>query len=109
MKYPKVIIQSDEVYNTILRNLCNTCNEGGCIACVVNDRQSGADWLRRMGIHINVLLWGSVMPRGISKFLINRRFIRNTTYMTHPLVVVWSATATAVSLILLLKFVILAQ
>ena len=107
MKYPKVIIQSDEVYRIILRNLCDACGEGGCSTCVVYDQQSGADWLRRMGIHINVVLWGSVIPKGISKFLVNRRFRRNTGYITHPLIVLWAAFATAISIALLLRFVIL--
>ena len=106
-KYPKVKIQSDDIYRAILRNLCESCSEGGCASCIVNDQRSGADWLRSMGIHINVVLWGSVVPKGISKFIVNRRFRRNTTYITHPGVVLWASAATAASLILLLKFVIL--
>lgn len=106
-KYPKVKIQSDDVYNAILRNLCDSCSERGCRDCIVNDPRSGADWLRSMGIHINVVLWGSVVPKGISKFFVDRKFRRNTTYITHPGVVLWAAAASAVSLILLLEFVIL--
>ena len=60
-----------------------------------------------MGIHINVILWGSVVRIGISKFLVNRKFRRNTSYITHPLVVLWASVATSVSIVLLLKFVIL--
>ena len=100
MNYPKVKIQSDVVYSTILRNLCDSCEGGTCRGCVVNDTQSGADWLRRMGIHINVVLWGSVVPKGISKFLIDRKFRRRTEYITHPLVVVWATVATVASIVL---------
>lgn len=105
MKYPRVKIQSDAVYKTILRNLCDTCNESGCRDCVVKDTRSGADWLRSMGININVLLWGSVVPKGISKFIIDRRFRRNTSYVTHPLIVLWATVATGTSILLVLKFI----
>lgn len=110
MTYPKVKIQSDEVYRTILRNLCDSCTECDmCRACVVNDVQSGTDWLRRMGIHINVILWGSVVPKGISKFLIDRKFRRRTEYITHPLVIVWASVATVTSAVLAARFIILAS
>ena len=108
MKYPKVKIQSDDIYQKILRNLCDSCSEGGCRDCVVNDQQSGADWLRRMGIHINVILWGSVVPKGISKFFVDRKFRRNTSYITHPLIIIWATFATATSIALVLRFIILA-
>ena len=109
MYYPRVIINSSQVYRRVLQDLCNKCESmhtRRCNECVVHEPVSGANWLRSMGIHINVLWHGSALPKGLSKFLINRRVRKNNGYDNHPLFVVFSAVMTASTIVLSLRFLL---
>ena len=101
MYFPKVVIQSSRVYEKILNEMCNNDNrncERDCSNCIVNNHVEGTKWLRSMGIHINVVWHGSVIPNRLSQWLISRQIKKRYKGYTHPFWIMYSAVLTGITL-----------
>ena len=81
------------VYKRILDEMCMqerrrySCY-ANCSECIIKNHVEGTKWLRSMGININVVWHGSVLPNRLSQGLISRRIKKvargNNWYKTHP-------------------------
>ena len=110
MYFPKVVMQSDRVYQEILNEMCRNNKYGcgrDCDNCIVNNHVEGAKWLRSMGIRINVIWHGSVLPNRLSQWLISRQIKSSYRGYVPPFLVVYSMLLTAITVVGILHHFIL--
>lgn len=104
MYFPKVVVQSSDIYRNILNEMCRheryeeACR-GDCNECIVKNHVEGTKWLRSMGININVFWYGSVLPNRLSQWIISRRIKKVYHGYAHPFWIVYSTVLTALTLI----------
>ena len=112
MYFPKAVIHSSDIYVRILDQMCreeryHTNCTADCSTCIVKNHVEGAKWLRSMGIRINVLWYGSVLPNRLSQWLISRQIKKAYSGYAHPFWVVYTALLTAITIIGLLHHFVL--
>ena len=101
---PRVNIQSSTIYRMILDEMCMherfdcICHRD-CDNCIIKNHVEGIKWLRSMGININVVWYGSVLPNRLSQWIISRRIKKVYRGYTHPFWIVYSATLTVAAFV----------
>ena len=101
---PKTIVQSSRVYRFILDDMCmNERVKYNCQRhydnCIIKNQVEGTKWLRSMGIRVNVLWKGSLLPNALSRIIILSRIKKYYRGYSHPALVAYTITLTAVCII----------
>ena len=108
---PKTIVQSSRVYSAILDEMCmhermNGICDRNCDSCIVKNQVEGTKWLRSMGIRINVIWKGSLLPNAISRVIILSRIKKYYRGYSHPAVVAYTIILTAICIIHVIRQVL---